>query len=163
MRLGRLRAVDAMTLVAVATVVLLVSLPRLRDFALRQNESDARQMALRLVGLISAPVHAGELPTAGELVRGEPRLARELRDLEILDGGRRLRRHGYLFEIAPPGEGTPPTVRAWPWEHGRTGRLAFVAVPGGGLFVHPNAEGRWGGERRPPERSGADGGWALVR
>jgi len=155
-----MRAADAATLAAVAGVVLLVSLPRLRDFALRENESDARQLVRRLVQLVEDPAAADGTPTAGELLRARPRLARELNDLEVLEGGRTLRRHGYLFEVVPAAGGSPAAVRAWPWKHGRTGRRAYLAVPGEGLYAHQNPEGRWTGERRPPPLP-TEPTWAL--
>jgi len=162
---GRMRAADAATLAAVAGVVLLVSLPRLRDFALRENESDARQLARRLVHLIEDPALdalADGTPSAGELLSAHPQLERELSDLEVLEGGRKLRRHGYLFELVPTAPGAPPTVRAWPWKHGRTGRRAYLAVPGRGLYAHANPDGRWTGEHPPPP-SPAEAAWAPER
>ena len=46
-----MRALDALTLAAVALVVLLVSLPRLEDLAIRENEADAARLAKRLGAL----------------------------------------------------------------------------------------------------------------
>jgi cytochrome c-type biogenesis protein CcmH/NrfG len=157
-----MRAADAATLTAVVAVVLLVSLPRLRDFALRENESDARQLVQRLAELVADPAPASATPTAGELLQARPQLRRELNDLELLEGGRTLRRHGYLFQVVPAVSGPAPAVRAWPWKHGRTGRRAFLAVPGQGLFASANQGGHWTGEA-PPPTSPDEGDWARVR
>jgi hypothetical protein len=151
-----MRAVDALTLAAVALVVLLVSLPRLRDLALRENEADAAWLARRL-GELSVQ---DEAPTLGELFGRQGSLRRLAEDAELIEGGRVLRRHGYLFELLP---GPRRAVRAWPWEAGRTGRVALLWTPEVGLVGHPNHDGRWSGDRPPrPEAAGGDG-WRRVR
>jgi hypothetical protein len=129
-------------------VVGLVTLPRLRSFALRENERDAMRM-LRV--LASQPA-----PTAGShgsrdlaaLVAHDKALARRLEDLELLADGR-LRRHGYLFDLTMlrPGE---PMLRAWPIVHGQTGRGAFVWTPQRGLLAADNQGGRFSGPDSPP-------------
>jgi hypothetical protein len=151
-----MRAVDALTLAAVALVVLLVSLPRLRDLALRENEADAAWLARRLAELSTEDAPA----TLGELFVEEGSLRRLAEDAELLEEGRLLRRHGYLFELLPPPR---RAVRAWPWEAGRTGRVALVWTPALGLVGHPNADGRWSGERPPAPEAAVDGGWRRVR
>jgi hypothetical protein len=78
-------------------------------------------------------------------------------DGELLLGGTLLRRHGYLFELAP----LPPllrlpaaplallsgdrgalrdqlAIRAWPWAHGTTGEAAFLATRSGVVLRHEN-------------------------
>ena len=170
-RLGRLRWPDTFTLLAVALVVLLVSLPRLREFALRENQGDASSLVQRLGRLLDNSVQAGPSPTVQDLVQDDALFAEQLGDAEFLDGGRVLRRHGYLFEVVPadaapsggPDAGAPPLqeetaaatasayrVRAWPWEHGRSGLASFVWLPGRGLARHGNAPGQWSGRDRPP-------------
>jgi len=163
---GRLRAVDALTLAAVALVVLLVSLPRLRDLALRENESDAVWLARRLAELSTEDL----TPQAGgravrELVESRPLLKRQIDDVEYLGGGRVLRRHGYLFEVLALDSGSKPrrVVRAWPWQAGHTGRVALVWSPETGLLGHENADGRWSGDCPPPSEAAAGQGWRRVR
>lgn len=154
-RSGALRPQAAGTLVAIATVVLLVSLPRLRDFALRENEGDAKRLVARLA-LVDAreargsPGEAAPARSIQELIEAHPGLGRQLDDAEFLEDGRLLRRHGYLFDLAVDPEGTR-ALRGWPWEHGRTGWAAFAWVEGRGLFAGRNEAGTWSGPGRPPE------------
>jgi len=171
---GQLRAVDVLTLAAVALVVLLVSLPRLRDLALRENEGDAVWLMRRLVELC-AKADGADLQA---LVEAEPRVGRLLDDAEFLERGRILRRHGYLFEVLDgsvdrPQSGQEPldgsattaqwAVRAWPWEAGRTGRLALLWTPQSGLVGHLNEQAEWSGTRPPsPGAAGAEG-WRRIR
>jgi len=157
-RSGRLRTMDVLTLAAVALVVLLVSLPRLEDLAIRENEDDAARLALRLAVLAE---DGGPAPVES-LLASAPDLAQRLDDVEMLSEGRVLRRHGYLFEVLP-GEGPAESLRIWPWEYGRTGRVAFVWTPEGGLLVHANAAASWTGPGGPPPASHAGSGWCDVR
>jgi hypothetical protein len=160
-QVGRLRAADVLTLAAVALVVLLVSLPRLRDLALRENESDALWLTQQLAEL------AGEREpqSVQALLEGAPDLRRQIDDAEYLEGGRLLRRHGYAFEVlARSGtEGGAPAVRAWPWHAGRTGATAFVWTASRGLVGNANREGRFSGERAPPPETDGAAGWHPVR
>lgn len=143
-RSGALHWADAAVLAAVAVVVLLVSLPRLREFALRENESDARTLLARLGELCTreSPVQDGQLATLTEVLARAPQLAARLDDAEWLQGGAVLRRHGYLFELE--ASAPTPVIRAWPWEHGRTGCSAFRWRMGA-LEGHPNPTGEWSG------------------
>lgn len=160
-----MRLVDALTLGAVAMVVLLVSLPRLQDLAVRENEGDAAWLVARLGRLCAegfgAPVQAA--------IAGERTLRRQLDDAELLAEGRVLRRHGYLFEILSPPEGEGPggvprpLARAWPWDWGRTGRVVFVWCPERGLLGHPNPDGQWTGLEDPPPAPPQGEGWRGVR
>ncbi len=155
-RRGRLRAIDALTLAAIATVVLLVSLPRLKELAVRENEGDAAWLAGRLAQL-------GTISSAADvqsLVLSSPELDRQLDDVEYLEHGRLLRRHGYLFELGP---GQAPCLRAWPWDHGRTGRAVILWTPQSGLRGHPNERGAWSGMQRPPPLEPLGAGWGFVR
>jgi len=160
-RAGALRLQAAGSLVAIATVVLLVSLPRLRDFALRENESDAQRLVSRL-GLLDARDAQGARGTQGpasparsirELVESQPALARQLDDAEFLEGGTLLRRHGYLFDLAldSTGVSSARALRGWPWAHGRTGFTAFAWLPDRGMTAHANPAGLWSGPLRPPD------------
>ena len=75
-------------------------------------------------------------------------MARRLEDAELLDDGRLLRRHGYLFDlVVRDGE---PILRAWPWCYGETGLGAFCYVLGTGVVGHPNEEPRWCGPGSAP-------------
>src|SRR5262245_51531649 len=88
----------ALSLLAVVAVLIVVSVPRLRGLALQENEGDARGTAQALARALAAlearpsrPPRLADLLETGEL--------RGLGDVELLAGGRVLRRHGYLFEI----------------------------------------------------------------
>src|SRR5262245_6000217 len=150
----RLRAVSlggALSLAAVVAVLVLVSLPRLQAFALAENETDAAALT-RELGRALAEVEPPAGPTAAAPALAELALAAGLDgardDVEWIDAGRVLRRHGYLFDLcACPGG---PLLRAWPWAYGDTGHAAFVFRPAEGVLRHGNASGDWSGPRRPP-------------
>jgi hypothetical protein len=159
-----MRTLDVLTLCAVAVVVLLVSLPRLQDLAVRENEGDARWLTERLGEL------GGTLEGAPHDIRGlleaQPTLTRLLDDAEYLEDGRLLRRHGYLFEVvgadgASAGCGLS-AVRAWPWRYERTGRQAYLWRCGEPLRAHDNALGHWSGLQRPPEVAAVAAGWESL-
>jgi hypothetical protein len=149
-RRGRMRWTDAFTLVAVGLVVLLVSLPRLRDFALRENEGDARALVLRLAQLAERDASGGL--NVEQIVSTDPTLARQLDDVEFLEQGRLLRRHGYLFEVlaGEESERACARVRAWPWKHRRTGYAAFAWTREHALVGDSNSGGTWSGLGAPP-------------
>lgn len=151
-----MRFSDAATLVAVGVVVLLVSLPRLREFALRENEEDARVLVERLAGLAAREVRAAESGNVATLLSADPAVARLIDDAEFLERGARMRRHGYLFEVGPAADGS--LVRAWPWLHRKTGFSAYAWTPGQRLVAHPNESGEWSGLAARPELA-ADSGW----
>lgn len=117
---------DYVTLSAIGVVVLLVSLPKLRAFALRENELDA-VTTLRVLQVDatqrSSVMRAGGL---GALLASNDTHRVRLDDVELLPEGR-LRRHGYLFDAV---EAAPRrwVLRAWPWEHAHTGLGAFEAA-----------------------------------
>ncbi|MFN0245113.1 MAG: hypothetical protein ACKVWV_19695 [Planctomycetota bacterium] len=144
----RSRWPDRVALVAIAVVVALVSLPRLRQFALRENEADA----IRLVRVLAA----GGQPLEERFAPGSA-LARRVGDVELL-GHSVLRRHGYLFDSVRTADGSP-MVRAWPWSHQHTGLGAFVWTPERGLLAHANADGRFSGIDRPPSSDSGLTGW----
>jgi hypothetical protein len=163
-RRGRLRALDALTLAAVALVVLLVSLPRLQDLAVRENEADAAWLARRLAELCQQ--EPGTQDNVQALLADRPALSRLLDDSEFLEGGRMLRRHGYLFEVqagAPGAQAPVRIVRAWPWQFERTGRAVFLWRSDGDLRGHANLAGVWAGVERPPPASFEGGDWRGVR
>ena len=154
------RLLDRITIAAIVLVVVLVSIPRLRGFALRENELDAIR-TLRILASQPAPVGlaAGETGLAG-LVAHDSSLRRRLDDLEIMSDGR-LRRHGYLFDMTRmrPGE---PMLRAWPWNHGVTGRGAFVWTPERGLLGVTNEGGRFSGAEGAPGPADIGGDWLSL-
>lgn len=147
-RSGRLRPVDAMTLFAVVAVVVLVSLPRLRDFALHENETDAVSLTRTLSRAIEG--QGPERPaTIGQLLTSDEDLQRRLLDADLLEEGRLLRRHGYLFDLCELEAGGV-AVRAWPWNYGQTGLGAFVVLPDGRGLGHANEDRAWSGPDSPP-------------
>lgn len=158
-RIGGLRLADAITLVSVGLVVLLVSLPRLRDFALRENEADARIVVARIGELVLEHDSPAALR---EVLAASPDWLRRLGDAEWLEGGRMLRRHGYLFDLVRIRPDGAVAVRAWPLEHGGTGHAAFVWTADTGLLGHGNEGGAWSGPGDPPRVEPA-AGWRIQR
>lgn len=156
--------IDKLTLAAIGVVVVLVTLPVLRGFGVRENERDALRM-LRVLAAEPA-ANRGALvddgqATLAELAAGDRVLHRRLEDLEALPDGR-LRRHGYLFDVSALGGGEP-MLRAWPWEHGQTGRAAYVWTPRRGILAHANRDGRYTGAGSPPMASEVLGaGWVAI-
>jgi hypothetical protein len=153
----------AASLLAIAAVLVVISLPRLRGLALQENEADAAATAQLLARALQRhESRATAVPALRELLR-QPELCK-LSDAELLVEGRVLRRHGYLFEVtrlspvltAPAvpaalltGEsaalGGLLAIRAWPWDHGTTGARTFLATEKGGRLVHANAPVVWEG------------------
>ena len=154
------RLLDRATIVAIVLVVVLVSIPTLRAFALRENEIDAMR-TLRLLAAQPAPAGVpAERCDLAWLVAHDASLRRRLEDLEFVEGGL-LRRHGYLFDLTrlQPGE---PMLRAWPWSHGTTGRGAYVWTPQRGLLGFPNREGVFAGPNGAPEADDIDATWLTI-
>ena len=188
--------IDVVTLFAIGLLLVIVSLPRLRVLAREDNQSDAFEIALTLYRALEAnPELVPELAAGSSLdllVARSPVLRKRLEDVELLDEGRRLRCHGYLFDVVrtdgfsnsteadgPGGPGSSEragssallVVRAWPWHHERTGRAAYVVTPTGEILEHENHDGRFGGEERAPaadllsapEGSAREAGWRSVK
>ncbi len=156
----RLPLVDYLTILAIVVVVVVVTLPRLRGFAVRENETDAIHM---LRALAMQPAQAGRDPTGNDLaqlVARDSALRHRLEDIECLDDGS-VRRHGYLFDVTMlrPGE---PMLRAWPWNHGQTGKDAFVWTPQRGILWNANADGRFSGPENPPAAADIGAQWARI-
>jgi len=105
------------SLLAVVSVLVFVSLPRLRSFARHENEVDARATVRLLADELAAwweqhggadgPWGAGGfvgpgasdlLPTVADLVRS-PAVEHALSDSDFARDGRILRRHGYVFTV----------------------------------------------------------------
>lgn len=160
---GGLSAVDYLTLFLIGLVVVLLSLPRLRRFALRENELDA----IALLQTLGADMpECGQGLSAGGLaglLAANPRHENRFEDLELLPDGR-LRRHGYLFDAQEtrPGQWV---LRGWPWEHGHTGLGAFVFSPALGMLGNANETGASDGPNHPPglpELGERAGGWRSL-
>jgi hypothetical protein len=161
---GGLSAVDYLTLFLIGLVVVLVSLPRLRRFALRENELDAIAL-LEDLGHDMSEFGEG-LPASGivALLASNPRHEDRFEDLEVLPGGL-LRRHGYLFDAEERAPGVW-VLRAWPWGYGHTGLGSFVFSPGEGLLGNENAGGLCDGPGRPPDSEEAQtgrAGWCALK
>ncbi len=149
---------DWITLGAIFAVILVVSLPRLRALALHQNELDAIQ-ATKLLG---KSVFAMETePTLGGVLQIDSSLEHRLEDVEVLEQGSLLRRHGYLFDLTRTQTGEP-AIRAWPWDCGETGYGAYVITKDAGLRGHPNAESLWSGPGNAPVLQDEDPAWRAV-
>ena len=161
---GRLSAIDHLTLFLIGLVVVLVSLPRLRRFALRENELDAIALLADLgqdMSEFGEGLGAGGI---GALLAANPRHEDRFEDLEVLPGGL-LRRHGYLFdaEEVRPGRWV---LRGWPWGYGHTGLGSFVFSPTEGLIGNENASAASDGPGRPPstdEAHSGQSGWCKLR
>ena len=132
-------------IVAVSLVVGALSLTRMQVYAVHANERDAVQV-VEQVGARLAAHGPDDAPPLAELCEG---LLHPVEGSSWSADGRRLRRHGYLFELAPGTDG--PRVRAWPTEHGVTGRAAFQWSPTKGLLGHKNQGGRWSGPDGAPD------------
>lgn len=153
---------DRATLAVIALVVVLVSMPRLRRFALRENEADAVRMLRLLAAEMQALEPLSRELDLGALVAQDVRLRERLEDVEVLEGGA-LRRHGYLFDVAKSAAGER-FLRAWPWEHDHTGIGAFLLIRNGDVLGNSNREGRFSGAEHPPLSSAsvASGGWVAM-
>jgi len=161
----------AISLVSVVCVLVLVSLPRLRDFAVLENTRDARTTVAFLTKELAKYPEASADLRFGDLFEARD-LRHTLSDLELLAAGRLLRRHGYLFTLVPwnareavapdeeaddeavrpieAGAELPPpplAVLAWPWEHTRTGTQLILGTSRGEVWVHDNQTLRWSGPR----------------
>jgi len=146
-RRHRLRWSDLATMLAVICVVAITSLPRLADFARRENEADARRLCASAAQALHA--RANQSPVnMGALFETTPELTRQFRDARVFENGRLLRNHGYWFELLDPDGG--PVLRAWPARFARTGFMAFVVLEHGSVLAHDNERGSWSGVR-PPE------------
>lgn len=147
----------ASSVFAVVAVLILVSLPRLHAFAVEENETDAAVLTRRLalaLGEMQSEAAEPSLPSLVEHLGME----RRTDDLEWLEDGRLLRRHGYLFRVVSDGE--VQTLRAWPWAHGQTGHTAYFGRPDGTIRRHANADGHWSGPAGSPAITAK--GWSAI-
>ena len=156
-RVGRLSAVDVGLIAAIVTLVCVVSLPRLEEYARRTNEADART-AIVLLGetWIEDPRAAAPGRDLPALVADDPHVSHRLRDARRVPGTAILLHHGYYLRLAEDGR----SIVAWPRRAGRTGERAFRYRAGQGLAVHANLDERWSGVE-PPREPGS--GWRTAR
>ena len=155
--MSRMPSPQALTLSAVGIVLFLVSVPRVHQFALQDNERDATSSLL----ILSKTVQAAEGdPSARQLSlpgTWDQEINCRLYDAHAAEGSSIIQRHGYLLELAHRTDGTD-FLRAWPTKHGATGRSAYLLDPERGLREHPNTDGAWSGatSQRP---DGTEPGW----
>jgi len=156
-RLGRVKSLDLAILIGIVAVVVIVSLPRLSDFARRENEADAERMVRRLARLFDEESVLSS-PPANTLALFE-RLPRESRrqfeDQTLVENGRVLLRHGYFFEFVrlPSFEGDTQgvlAVRAWPERASRAGTPVFLGFSGTALLRHDSLDPPPAGLQSPP-------------
>ena len=102
-RIAGLSLTGAVSLISVVCVLVLVSLPRLRTFILIENAEDAKT-TVRYLASESALIEGQADPRVGTLLEQSRKLRHALSDAEVLEDGRLLRRHGYLFAFVPVGE-----------------------------------------------------------
>ena len=148
---------QALTLSAVGVVLFLVSVPRVHQFALQDNERDATSSLLTLSKTVQAAEGEGSaryLPSPGTW---DQEINCRLYDAHTTEESSLIQRHGYLLEFVHRADGTE-FLRAWPSKHGATGRSAYLLDPERGLIEHPNSDGAWSGptSQRP---DGTEPGW----
>lgn len=155
-RRGRLSAYGWSALLCIVAIVAMVSLPRLREWGMRENAMDAARLAKLLAQSAAArrATHPGEPPPSlRELVAADASLQRALVDSEWMPRGE-LRCHGYLFALAQgPGSSW---LLAWPWTYAKTGRESLACAPDGALRRNANERGSYSGLERAPALA-ADG------
>lgn len=173
------------SLAAVVAVLVFVSLARLRPLMTHENEVDASQtvqlLAAQLDSWRAERGNQSLVPSLEELA-AEATVRQALSDGLFEEDGRVLKRHGYLFTVVelPPlpapqqpesgtvqaAESSPPPlqpqlgVRAWPWKHGSSGRLALVCTADGRVFRHANTPPLWSGAEAAAELSPDWTGWS---
>lgn len=160
---------------AVIAVLAAVTLTRLELFAVYENERDALRLLAQIGQRLERLPNAEQGASLAAVLQPDPEapasaaLLRAAGDAAWLDAGRVLRWHGYLFELeveardaaAAPGAAR---IKAWPWQHGRTGVAAYAFDPRLGLLGHPNRAGEpgpWSGLDLRPELA-AGRGWMRL-
>jgi hypothetical protein len=162
-------------LIGIVAVVVIVSLPRLSDFARRENEGDAERMVRRLARLFEDPDNISSPPkdTQALFERLPRQTRRQMDDHQPIEGGRVLLRHGYYFEFVrlPTFEGDPQgvlAVRAWPERASSADSPAFVGFSGTALLRNTALDPAPVGLDAPPpiglpqQLSMTAKGWTLV-
>ncbi len=163
------RVAHYLILALIVVAVVVVSLPRLSEFGLHENENDAHALMVRLWPKLAQHMQPSSLgskledTTIEALMQHSSGMLHWATDSEFLEHGTLLRRHGYLAEltVAPDGR---PALRAWPWTAGKTGIQVFVGIAGGALAVHPNSKLEWSGPKSPPpfDALDAEHGWSPI-
>ena len=145
-----------LTLCAVGALLFLVSVPRVHQLAVQDNERDALS-AIRALAQEAFSSGLSASPTSEELSAS---LSSRLKDVRFDPTSKVIRRHGYLFEVVR-GEPGSEFARAWPARFGETGANAFILRPDGAIMIHSNETAGWSGfsSRRP---TGAESGWAPI-
>jgi len=138
------------TLTAVIAVVVVITLSSLRGLAMRENESHVQTLLSALGSSLTSEVMAAPPTNLRALTESDNSLAGELSDTRW--SGDLLFRHGYFVELMAPleAESTEPMLVAWPSQHGRTGKRAFIWRPESGLTVRANTETPWSGLENQP-------------
>ena len=155
--MSRMPSPQALIFSAVGVVVFLVSVPRVHQFALQDNERDAISSILTLSSsVIAAETSAGaeSLPLPATW---DQEMNCRLFDAHTFSNTSLIQRHGYLLELAHRLDGSA-FIRAWPSEHGATGCKAFLYDLERCLIQHSNGNAEWSGARslRP---DGTEAGW----
>ncbi|MBJ01653.1 MAG: hypothetical protein CMK00_02140 [Planctomycetes bacterium] len=142
-----------LTLAAVAALLFLVSVPRVHQLAVQDNQRDA-QSALRALAkaAFQDPPEASATPRELSVA-----LSERLRDVRYHEPSGLIQRHGYFFE-ASSAPGGLELIRAWPVDYGETGVFAYVMGSDASLRTHKNVEAAWSGasSERP---TGEERGW----
>lgn len=158
---------------AVIAVLAVVTLTRLELFAVYENERDALRLLAQIGQRLERVPGAEQGASLAAVLQPDPKapasaaLLRAAGDAAWLDAGRVLRWHGYLFELEVEARGAAPgaaRIKAWPWQHGRTGVAAYAFDTRLGLLGHPNRAGEpgpWSGLDLRPELA-AGRGWMRL-
>ena len=174
------------SLVAVAAVLVFVSLARLHPLMTHENEVDARQTVALLAAQLPAwneqEGHRSLIPSLEQLAEADA-VRQALSDGVFEEDGRLLKRHGYLFcvvELPPPPFPRPAPgtvlaatapraspepllgVLAWPWKHGSSGRPALISTAEGRLYRHANTPALWSGPESVHEVPADWSGWREL-
>jgi hypothetical protein len=141
---------------AVAVLLFLVSVPRVHELALQDNQRDA-QSAVRVLAEAAFPASATEKLSPYEL---SVALSERLRDVRFHKDSGLIQRHGYLFEVSSDTKGSD-LIRAWPVDHGETGVMAYMMDNDSPLRTHRNSNATWSGVSmaRP---TGEETGWFAA-
>ena len=155
--------------VAIALLVPIVSMARLEAYARQANESDA----LTALALLSDALEERDVPPESlEELMQVPSIRHRLSDARRAAAGV-WSYHGYLLRMERATSGAPALV-AWPRSFGRSGRAAYAARSGDGLYQHGNRAGAFSGheaqavfetpsESGEPLLAGSSDGWQPLQ
>ena len=137
------------TILAVVSVVFVLTFANLRGMALRENENHVQALLRALGERLSPEVLAAPPEDLRDWTDAQDGLAPELTDAQwVNEDGNLLLRHGYLVEWRPTARG--PVLVAWPTEHGLSGNRAFAWHPTRGLVELASEAEPWSGIGRRP-------------